>query len=177
MQAEKLAKYLTQLKTKTGLSYEAISEMSDRPESTIKNLCMGKTDNPGIDTVAPIIYALGGSLDEMLNPDQSKDEVKETALISLKESYEYQMTLLKSAYDEQINSIRAHYDQHHSDLKENYEMRLSDKRELIQLYEIQINSHNNANKYKNWIIMGLVGIFILLFILELMHPEHGWLRY
>ncbi len=131
MQAEKLAKYLTELKNKTGLSYEAISEMSDTPESTVKNLCNGKTGNPGIDTIAPVMYAMGGSFDEMLNPEKNKDEIKETAVVSIKDGYEHQMQMMKDAYDAQINSIRSHYEQHHNDLKENFERRLSDKRELI----------------------------------------------
>jgi predicted ribosome quality control (RQC) complex YloA/Tae2 family protein len=177
MQAEKLAKYLSELKTKTGLSYEAISEMSDRPESTVKNLCMGKTDNPGIDTVVPIIYALGGSLDEMFNPNKSKDEVKETAVISLKDSYEYQMTLLKEAYDEQINNIRSHYDQHHNDLKENYEKRLSDKRELIESYKEHNNTLAKESRQSKIALWICIGVFVAVLIAELMNPNLGWFRY
>lgn len=177
MQAEKLAKYLSELKTKTGLSYEAISEMSDRPESTVKNLCMGKTDNPGIDTVVPIIYALGGSLDEMFNPNKSVDEVKETAVISLKDSYEYQMSLLKEAYDEQINNIRSHYDQHHNDLKENYEKRLSDKRELIESYKEHNNTIEKECRQAKIALLIFVIIFIAVLIAELMNPNLGWFRY
>lgn len=170
MQAEKLAKYLTELKNKTGLSYEAISELSNRPESTVKNLCTGKTDNPGVDTVAPVIYALGGSLDEMYNPEKSKDEVKETAVISLKDGYEYELSLLKESYDEQISSIRAHYEQHHNDLKENYEKRLSDKREIIEMQK----KESKSNKLVSWI---LGSILIILLIAEVMNPNLGWFRY
>lgn len=177
MQAEKIAKYLTELKSKTGLSFEAISEMSDTPESTVKNLCAGKTANPGIDTIAPVMYAMGGSFDEMLNPEMNKDEIKETAVVSIKDGYEYQMQLMKDAYDDQINNIRSHYEQHHNDLKENFERRLSDKRELIDTYLVQIQSLTAANRIKNIFCCILAGIFIVLFILELMHPDHGWLRY
>lgn len=170
MQAEKLAKYLTELKTKTGLSYEAISELSNRPESTVKNLCTGKTDNPGVDTVAPVIYALGGSLDEMYNPEKSKDEVKETAVISLKDGYEYQLQLMKETYDEQLNNIRAHYEQHRSDMKESYEKRLSDKREIIDIQK----KDRVQGKIVTWI---LAAILIGLLIAEVMNPNLGWFRY
>ena len=170
MQAEKLAKYLTQLKNNTGLSYEAIGKLCDKPESTVKNLCTGKTDNPGIDTVAPVIYALGGSLDEMYNPEINKDEVKETAVISIKDGYEHQMDMMKKAYDDQINNIRSHYEQHHNDLVENFEKRLSDKREIIEMQKKECKS----SKVVAW-ILGI--ILVGLLIAELMNPNLGWFRY
>lgn len=170
MQAEKLAKYLTQLKNKTGLSYEAIGNLCDKPESTVKNLCNGKTDNPGIDTVAPVIYALGGSLDEMYNPEMTKDEVKETAVISIKDGYEHQMSLLKEAYDEQINNIRTHYEQHHNDLKENFEKRLSDKLEIIEIQKNECKLYRKA-------FWACGFILIALLIAEVMNPSLGWFRY
>ena len=39
MDAKLVAKYLTSLKEKSGLTYEAIAEKSGRSESTVKNLC------------------------------------------------------------------------------------------------------------------------------------------
>lgn len=170
MKAELVAEYLTSLRLKSGLSFEAIAERSKRSESTVKNLCSGKTEDPRLDTVAPIVYAMGGSIDEMYNPDKSKDEIKETSVVALKDIYEFQLSALKETNEEHIHNIRSHYEQHHEDLKENYEKRLADKRELI-------NTLKTANTFKNIAIGLLVGIFIILFIMELMHPEHGWLRY
>ncbi len=131
MKAELVAEYLTSLRLKSGLSYEAIAERSKRSESTVKNLCTGKTEDPRLDTVAPIVYAMGGSIDEMYNPDKSKDEIKETSVVALKDIYEFQLSSLKETSEEHIHNIRSHYQQHHEDLKENYEKRLADKRELI----------------------------------------------
>lgn len=177
MQAEKIAKYLTELRNKTGLSYEAISEISKRPESTVKNLCTGKTEDPRLDTVAPVIYAMGGSLDEMYNPEKNKDEMKETSVVALKEIYEYQIATMKETNEIHINNIRTHYEQHHADLKENFERRLADKREIIDAANNQIKELKKGNLIRNIIIGALGSIPIILFIMEIMHPEHGWLRY
>ena len=181
MQAELVAKYLTELKTKTGLSFEAIAEKSNRPVSTVKNLCTGKTEDPRLDTVAPVVYALGGSIDEMCNPGKSQDEMKETSVLSLKDSYEYQTYLMKQSYDEQVNNIRSHYEQHHNDLKDNFEKRLSDKREIIECQKGQIEKLEAANKTKTIMIIVLAAIFIFAFFglltMEIIHPEHGWIRY
>lgn len=177
MQSEKIAKYLTELKNKTGLSYETISEISNRPESTVKNLFLGKTEGPRLDTVAPIIYALGGSIDEMINPDMNKDEIKETSVVALKDSYEHESSLLKETYEAQINSIRLHYEQHHNDLKENYEKRLADKRELIESYKEHIGTMAKEIK---WLKIGCFIMFLVfasLCVVELANPTMGWIRF
>jgi transcriptional regulator with XRE-family HTH domain len=177
MKAELVAEYLSSLKRKTGLTYEAIAEKSNRSESSVKNLCLGKSDDPRIDTVAPIVYALGGSMDEMLNPEKSKDELKETSVIALKDSYEYQATLLKESNELHINNIRSHYEQHHEDLKENYEKRLADKRELIETKDAHIKTLEKecfSSKLFSWIC---ILVLVSLLIAEVMNPNLGWFRY
>ena len=177
MKPEIVAEYLSKLKTKTGLTYEAIAEISDRSESTVKNLCLGKSDDPRIDTIAPVVYALGGSMDEMLNPKKSKDELKETSVIALKDSYEYQAALLKETNEQHIANIRSHYEQHHEDLKENYERRLADKRELIDSYKehiLSLEKDSRSHRIAFWILC----VFFLGFLIaELMNPNLGWFRW
>ena len=170
MDAKLVAEYLSNLKGKTGLTYEAIAEKSGRSESSVKNLCSGKADDPRIDTIAPIVYALGGSMDEMLNPKQSKDELKETSILALKDIYEDQLNTLKENHKEEIQSIRTHYKQHHQDLVDNFEKRLSDKREIIEIQK----KENLTSKIVAW---SLGGILILLLIIEVMNPSLGWIRY
>ena len=46
MDARLVSNYLSSLREKTGLTYEAIAEKSGRSESTVKNLCRGKTEGP-----------------------------------------------------------------------------------------------------------------------------------
>lgn len=177
MNAELVAEYLSLLKAKTGLTYEAIAEKSNRSESSVKNLCTGKSDDPRIDTIAPIVYALGGSMDEMLNPKKSKDELKETSVIALKDTYEYQASLLKESNEAHISNIRAHYEQHHEDLKENFEKRLADKRELIESYKEHIASLEKdcrSHKIAFWVC---VIVFVTVLIAEVMNPSLGWFRF
>lgn len=170
MDAKIVAKYLSSLKEKTGLTYEAIAEKSKRSESSVKNLCLGKSDDPRVDTVSPVVYALGGSMDEMLNPGKSKDEIKEVSVAQLREMYEFQIATLKETSEIHINNIRAHYEQHHEDLRENYENRLTDKIELINTLERECLS----SKIFSWIC---ILVLVCLLIAEVMNPNLGWFRY
>ena len=176
MDTNLLARYLTTLKEKSGLTYETIAEISGIPEPTIKKLVSGKTDNPGIDTVAPVIYAMGGSIDEAYT-GKNKDEVKEISISSIKELYEYQLNETSKMSETHINNIRAHYEQHREDVTKNYEMRLADKREIIK----EKDEHIKTLKKENLISKILAGvgyaILICLLILEVANPNLGWLRF
>ena len=170
MKAELVAEYLTALRLKNDLTFEAIAEKSKRSVSTIKNLCTGKTEDPRLDTVAPIVYAMGGSIDEMYNPDKSKDEIKETSVLAMKDIYENQLNAIKESYDAQINNIRGHYEQHHQDLVDNFEKRLADKREIIEIQKKELK----LSKLVSWVFGA---ILVTLLIVEVMHPNLGWIRY
>ena len=176
MDARLVANYLTRLKGKSGLTYEAIAEKSKRSESTVKNLLSGKTEDPRLDTVAPVIYAMGGSIDEMYTGN-SKDAVKEISINSIKEIYEQQLLEVAKTSEIHINNIRAHYEQHRQDVTENYEKRLADKREIIE----QQNKHQKTieRELLTYKILFFVFIAVLvgLLILEVMNPDLGWLRF
>ena len=163
MDAKLVAKYLTSLKEKSGLTIEAIAEKSQRSESTVKNLCSGKTEDPRLDTVAPVIYAMGGSIDEMYNPGKNKDAVKEFSINSIKEIYEQQLIDMSKTHEAHINNIRAHYEQHRQDTITNYERLLKEK-------------GNQTNFFKILACVGLA-ILIVLLILEVSNPNLGWIRF
>ena len=175
--AQLVADYLTTLKRKSGLTLEAIAKTSDTSESTIKKLFSGKTDNPGIDTLAPVIYAMGGSMDEMCNPEKNKDEVKEISINSIKEMYEFQLAEHRKTEEAHIANIRSHYEQHREDSIKNYEMRLADKREIIEQKDEHIKTLKKENLISKILAAVGYGILIVLLILEVSNPSLGWLRF
>ena len=177
MKAELVAEYLCLLKEKTGLTYEAIAEKSKRSESTVKNLCLGKSEDPRIDTVAPVVYALGGSMDEMLNPGKTKDALKEVSVSSLKEIYEYQIAEINKTNETHINNIRAHYEQHLQDYKDNVEKRLTDKNEIIKTKDEHIKTLNKICFTLGTSLTVCLAILICLLIAEVMNPNLGWIQF
>lgn len=170
MPEQLIANYINKKRLEAGLSYEALAIKSNVAESTVKNICTGKTKNAGIETVMPIMEAVGGSFDEMLYPNKSKDEIKETSMLAMKDIYENQLNAIKESYDAQISNIRNHYEQHHKDLVENFEKRLADKREIIQMQKLE----HLSSKVVAW-VFGI--ILVTLLVAEVANPNLGWLRY
>lgn len=76
MDARIVANYFSKLKEKNGFTIEVWAEKSNASVSTLKNLLSGKTEDPRLATVTPYIYAAGGSVDEMLNPNFKKSETR-----------------------------------------------------------------------------------------------------
>lgn len=177
MPSETLSKYLNAKRIENGLTYDAVATTSDCPESTVKNLCSGKTEDPRLSTVISVMNAVGGSFDEMLYPEKSKDKMKETSVLALKDTYEFQLSVIKETNEEHIHNIRSHYEQHHEDLKENYEKRLADKREIIESYKEHIGTIKKDFLICKIALCICVCVFILFLIIELMNPNLGWFRF
>ena len=76
---------LKELKKAKGMSSKQISDATKIPESTIKRIFAGDTEDPYVFTIHRIVIALGGSLDHILADTNavlaqaSLVEVKETA--------------------------------------------------------------------------------------------------
>ena len=177
MPIEKLSQYLNEKRVQNGLTYEAVATISGIPEPTIKNLCTGKTKNPGMDTAIPVMNAVGGSFDEMLNSGKTKEELQEISITSLKDMYEFQLSERDKLNEKHVAEIRSHYEQHHEDLKENYEKRLSDKRELIESYKEHIRTLEKEFLICKVALFACVALFLTVLIAELMNPDLGWFRY
>ena len=176
MDARFVSNYLTRLKEKSGLTYEAIAEKSQRSESTVKNLITGKTEDPRLDTVAPVIYAMGGSIDEMYT-GESKDIVREFSINSIKDLYEHQLSEMAKTSEAHISNIRNHYEQHRQDVKENYERRLNDKREIIEQKDQHIETLKKELLSTKIFSLVCVAVLVGLLIAEVMNPNLGWLRF
>ena len=170
MHEQLIANYINKKRLEAGITYEELATKSNTSESTVKNICTLKTKNSGIETLFPIMEAVGGSFDEMLYPDKNKDEVKETSMLVMKDIYENQLNAIKESYDAQINNIRGHYEQHHKDLVDNFEKRLADKREIIEIQK----KESLASKIVAWVCGG---ILVLLLIAEVMNPNLGWIQF
>ena len=177
MPTQTLGQYLNAKRVEKGLTYEAVANESNLPESTVKNILTGKTVNPQLETVIPIMKAVGGSFDEWLYPEKAKGDRNDSSVLALKDMYEHQISIIKENNEEHIHNIRAHYEQHHEDLKENYEKRLADKRELIESYKEHIISLKQDCRSSRIAFGIAIAVFVTVLIAEVMNPELGWFRF
>ena len=58
---------LKDLKKRSGMSTKQIAEKTNMSERTITRIFSGETYAPGIDKLRDIVYAMGGSLDDILD--------------------------------------------------------------------------------------------------------------
>lgn len=65
---------LKELKDKRGLTNQDIAELSGVPLATVNRILSGQTPNPTFESVAEIVIALNGSLDELVGI-RSPDEI------------------------------------------------------------------------------------------------------
>ena len=76
---------LKELKKSKGMTTKQIADATKIPESTIKRIFSGETDDPYVSTIHRIVTVLGGSLDHILADtnavlaSESLVEAKETA--------------------------------------------------------------------------------------------------
>ena len=161
-----VSKYFTELFK--NIPIEQFTKKHNFSESTIKNLISGKTPNPGVLTIAPLIYAAHGSLDAIFNKDN--ETLKESAINAIKDMYEFHSAEREKIEEKHIANTRAHYEQHRNDTITNYERLLSEKDIQIKLFKkIALVCFGVA-------CIGLA-ILITLLILEVTNPELGWIKF
>ena len=163
-----IAKYLTRIIKETGNTYESVAEKCGTSESTVKNLCSGKTENPGLLTIAPIIYAVNGSLDEMCG--KTKEDIDEKTKNLIKEMSEFQFAEFEKTEERRITNIRKDHEQHRNDITTNYERLLAEKDYQIKLFK-KLASVS--------FVLACIGFVILigLLILEVSNPNLGWIQF
>ena len=108
------------------------ANMSGVPASTVTKITTGKTEkNPGFATIAKLVLALGGDLNELVGYEKKK-EIEINSTVSLKETYEMRIADLIKSYETRIEDIKALCDDRIADILKCCESRLAD---MKQIYE------------------------------------------
>lgn len=86
--------YLNALKHKGHFTYPDISNLSGIPEATIRKIFSGETPDPRFETVAKLVSAMGGSMNDIIE-EKKEEEIEMNAIMALKEAYEARITDIK----------------------------------------------------------------------------------
>lgn len=97
--------YLNALKNKGNFSWSELSNLSGLPDATIRKIFSGETADPRLETVAKLVAAMGGSMDEMMGGEK-KGELEMNAIMAIKEVYEARIADIKASAAEHIKSLQ-----------------------------------------------------------------------
>jgi DNA-binding Xre family transcriptional regulator len=128
---DKVRDYLVALKNAGDFTFEDIANISGIPLPTIRNIYSGKTPDARFGTIAKIVIALGGDLNELIGYEKKK-EIEINSTVSLKETYEMRIADLVKSYEERIEDIKELCEMRIADVQKCCDMRISD---LKQIYE------------------------------------------
>lgn len=128
---DKVREYISALMKAGDFSYEDAANLSGTPAQTIRNIVTGKTPDPRFGTIAKIIIALGGDLNEIVGYEKKK-EIEVNSTVSLKETYEMRIADIVKSYEERIEDVKALCDQRVEDVQKNCELRLADMRKVYE---------------------------------------------
>ena len=128
---EKVREYIVALKNTGNFSYEDIANLSGIPLQTVRNIYTGKTPDPRFGTVAKMIIAMGGDLNEIIGYEKKK-EIEVNSTVSLKETYEMRIADLIKSYETRIEDIKALCDQRVDDVQKCCEIRIADMRQSFK---------------------------------------------
>ena len=100
--------YLNALKTKGNFSWSDLSKLSGLPDATIRKIFSGETSDPRFETVAKLVAAMGGSMNDLVRKEHRESKEKEneiTANAALKELYEARIADIKASAAERIHAL------------------------------------------------------------------------
>ena len=67
--------YLNALKKAGNYSWAEIENQSGIPEATARKIFSGETSDPRLETVARLVIAMGGNMDDAINNQKKKENV------------------------------------------------------------------------------------------------------
>lgn len=82
--------YLNTLKNAGGYTWQDIANISGIPEATIRKVFSGETADPRFETIAKLVIAMGGDMNDAMD-NKKKKEIEINSTISLKESCEMRL--------------------------------------------------------------------------------------
>ncbi|MBQ4050235.1 MAG: helix-turn-helix domain-containing protein [Oscillospiraceae bacterium] len=78
---------LVQLKATSGLTIGEIADKADAPKSTVSKIMSGHAPNPSVDVLTRIVYAMGGTLDDIDPKSNTKGPIFTSTELELIKKY------------------------------------------------------------------------------------------
>lgn len=128
---------LKKWKDETNLTFADIASTANVPVSTTQKIIEGKTKDPAFASVAPIVIALGHTLDEYMGSETIKNDTKEGTMFSLMQSsYEqllHEKDIILDLRIAEKDAIIAEKDKAYAKLEENKNKSVAFLRQMVKI--------------------------------------------
>ena len=181
---DRICAYLQKKKAGNNLTWAEIAERANLPESTVRKIITGQTEDPRYSTMERIVLAVGGCMHDIItNPDDMQlmsdpEAMDNPAPIQPVQAHQ-NTPIPEPKNDTQIdiesitNQIKAAYEARISDLKEAH-LRENDRAKMVHL------RHLHSLRTMCWslgIALAVILMFLLvMIIIDMSTTGIGWLR-
>lgn len=165
---------LRQLKKKSHMTNQQISEKSNIPESTVARIFSGKTPNPTIATVISMARAMGGSVADLLIDEDGTGTEDELSEIS---EAEMQDCGREAAGDKAPGSSDFGGDVQVPRQAESPAACDKIYEEIIELYRIEMKKKDVWISRLFWCMAGIMLFILFVLIFDILNPGFGFVKY
>lgn len=149
-----IIKMLKELKSLKQLTNQQIADLSGVPLSTVSRIFNGQTENPNIQTIADIVGAMGGSLDELLG---------------IRQPFPQETPASKE--------VPVQHDAPPQKEHPNYSEMIDLYKEIIHSKDETIRSKDKAIKIMGGMLIGVFVVILLVLIIDVLNGGFGFVRY
>lgn len=174
---------LRQLKKKSHMTNQQIAEKSNIPESTVARIFSGKTPNPTISTVLPMVRAMGGSAAEFFGDEIEKSAAENPGFENPDGDGENSVTedaeTLPAADETGAAAQPDGGEPFTQDFQSLAGVASHDKiyEEMIALYKNEIRKKDRWITRLFWCFIGVILFILIVLIFDITHPTFGFVKY
>lgn len=140
-----------------GMSFPALAKLSGTPESTLKKLARGESEDPRLSSVQPAFKVLGLSIDRACGLAPERDMEKEAAQHNVSMATALQERLVMQ--EDKVSALK--------------DTIAEQKAEIASLKATAAVTEKRVT-YRDRIITILACVLALIVIMDLMFANHGW---
>lgn len=115
---EEAFRYIDDLRKTSKLTHQQIAELSGVPVGTVSRILSGQTKDPGFASMAAIVTAMGGSLDELMGIAPERQSEVSASVLKHTEYFDRALNASQEAYQSACENIKTQYEAELSRVRE-----------------------------------------------------------
>ena len=146
------------------MTFSTLSNLCGTPESTLKKLASGQSEDPRLSSIVPPFKVLGLSIDRACGLAPERDMQKEAAAhnVSMVSALQERLAMQDQKLDDKREAIAQH------------RAEIAAQAATIESLEKRLQYRDEIIKAKSGWIKALVGVIAFIVLMDLMFANHGW---